>query len=140
MHAMRTGAGDRPKKLIRGVELLLFHPGPAAVPCGDCQKYVYRVDAAGRVTPERLQHAGQDWLRPTGVPPPCGKCPKRSPQQAHEHELSPKNRRTLELYFRVRATFGTCLTERMRRDALLASNLALVDCVVRRWERKGFSG
>lgn len=119
---------------------MLFHPGPAAVPCGDCQKYVHQVDAAGRVTPRRLSHAGEDWLRPEGVPPPCGRCPKRSPQEAHLFELSRKNRHTVELYFRVRATCGACLTERMRGDALLASNLALVDGVVRRWERSQGSG
>jgi hypothetical protein len=122
------------------MELLLFHPGPAAVPCEDCQKYVHRVDAAGRVLPQRHQHGGEDWLRPANVSPPCGKCPKRSPQEAPQHELSNKNRRTAELYFRVRATFGACLSERMRADALLAANLALVDCVVRRWASAGFSG
>src|SRR5437773_1206560 len=83
-----AGAGGRPKKLIRGVELLLFHAGPAAVACGECQKYVFQVDTAGQVTPRRLQHAGEDWLRPAGVPPPCGKCPKRSPQEAVLYELS----------------------------------------------------
>ena len=114
----------------------MFHPGAASVSCDDCQRYVYRVDEQGRVRPERLQHGGHDWLRPAGVPPPCGKCPKRSPQEAHLYELSPKNRRTLELYFRVRATRGACLTKRMRDDALLASNLALVEAVVRRWEKK----
>lgn len=126
------------------MELLLFHPGPAAVSCGDCQKYVYQVDAAGRVMPRRLQYAGADWLRPASVPPPCGKCPKRSPKEARLFEISSKNRRTVELYFRVRATGGGCLTEQMRGDALLAANLALVDCVVRRWERSvqgsGFRG
>lgn len=113
----------------------MFHPGPAAVPCGDCQKFVYQVDAAGRVTPRRLSHGGTDWLRPASVPPPCGKCPKRCPQEAHLYEISSRNRRTVELYFRVRATRGAYLTERMHGDALLASNLALVDGVVRRWER-----
>lgn len=75
--------------------------------------------------------SGEDQLRIAGSPP-CQCCPKKSPQQAHEYELSEKNMRTVNIYYQQRAAGN--LSPRQRHDATLAHNLALVDRIVRQHE------
>lgn len=111
----------------------MFHPGVAQIDCRDCQKYVYDFVTGKRKT---YAQGKRDRPRPASTPPPCHKCPKESPEKAHEHELSAKNWRTLALYQQVRASSGACLSDEMKRDALLMKNLATIDALFRRWERE----
>ena len=115
------------------MKLLLFHPGVAVIDCRDCQKFIYDFATGQRKT---YAQGTRDRLRPANTPPPCHKCPKQSPQQSHEHELSAKNWRTLSLYQQVRASRGACLTDAMKNDGLLMKNLATIDALFRRWERE----
>ena len=43
--------------------------------------------------------------------------------------------RTLEIYFQMRAIAGLPSADGMFADRLLCRNLAIVDTIVRRWER-----
>lgn len=63
-------------------------------------------------------------------PPPCWSCPKKSPEQAHEFELSKQGHEIYNLYRKVKATAGACLSEEQRKSAVLAERLALVDAIV----------
>lgn len=73
-------------------------------------------------------------------PPPCAfddkACPKGSPAEEAMHLLSAENRLTWQIYREVRATNGACLTDEMRRDALLMQNLSYLDELVRIHERR----
>lgn len=113
--------------------LLLFHPGVAKIDCGDCQKRLYDLETG---EPKTYRAGPNRELRYyEGQPPPCkqpgNSCPKGSPETAHEHELSDKNWRVLNLYRRGRVTGF----ENVTIDALLAENLAIVDELYRSWER-----
>lgn len=113
-----------------GLQLLIDHPEVAAVDCGDCQKWVYDPKTWKKVT-----RGGQPVLRP-GLPP-CHTCPKKSPQHARQLILTTANRKTVQIYFEVRATAGKCLTDREAKDVTLKRNLSLVDRIIRREEMQG---
>ncbi len=119
----------RRKKLLMGVNLLLFHPQLIERTCARCRTWMY--DDRHRV----VTRLGQPIRRPPGSPTPCWQCPKQSPDRATgcERDLE-RIQRTLRLYFDVRATAGRVLTEREAADPLLARNLSMVDMLVRRWE------
>lgn len=66
--------------------------------------------------------------------PPCGTCPKKSPEQARHYELNGRNKATLDLYYATRAMGGANLTDEQRRDSVLQSALAVIDRIVRPYE------
>jgi hypothetical protein len=63
-------------------------------------------------------------------PPPCWKCPKKSPEQAHQYELSKGNQELYNLYCKVKATSGSCLTAEQKASDWLSSRLALIEMIV----------
>ena len=67
---------------------------------------------------------------PRTGPPPCWSCPKKSPEQAHEFELSKQGLELYNLYRKVKATSGACLSEEQRSSVILAERLALIDTIV----------
>ena len=73
--------------------------------------------------------------RPWGAPTPCHTCPKQNPTLGRrlERELR-RVSHAVNRYFAVRASFGHCLSEAERRDAVTMRNLAIVDLVVRQLE------
>lgn len=118
------------------MRLLLFHPGPASIRCDDCKRYIYDLE-----TGERKTHPGPGGrelpdLRYPGMPLPCENCPKQSPAKEKEYRLSDRNWKTLELYEQVRASAGACLSEAERRDPILRRNLAIIDRIMRQYERR----
>lgn len=70
-------------------------------------------------------------MRPANVPTPCDRCPKQSPEKAHEHELSDKNWRAYAHYQQARAVG---LTDGERADPIVRRNFAAIDQVVRQHE------
>lgn len=66
-------------------------------------------------------------------------CPKESPDKAHEHELSDRNRKALDFYFSCRGMGWQNLSERMKHDAVLIRNNGLIDRIVRGAERNSAS-
>lgn len=90
-----------------------------------------------RGTGKRKRHANGtiDTLRPKQVPPPCSKCPKESPEKEQEHKLSERNRKLVRLFREVKATNGARLTEGMKRDQLLMTNLAIIGQLYETYER-----
>lgn len=73
--------------------------------------------------------------RPSGVPTPCHACPKKSPAQAREHELTAKNYQTYQTYLESQATCGVSLTAEQRRCGVLLRRLALIHRIVREVEQ-----
>lgn len=110
-----------------GVRLLLLHPQLAMVRCASCQQWLY--DDRHRL----VIRGGEAIRRPAGSSTPCWQCPKRSPREAQGYERDlDRISRTLDLYFRVRATSGRCLGDREAADPLLSRHLTIIDTLVRR--------
>lgn len=107
-----------------------LHPGAAAIDCEDCKQWIYDLEtgkrALVRVGPDRGERPQP---RPPGVPTPCGECPKKNPENAAQIKLTPKNRQTLDLWRRARATQFQCVPEHLRSDPILARNFAELDWV-----------
>jgi len=119
------------------VELLLFHPGAAALKCSDCERYLVdpekweiKTYKAGPKREDRPQ------VRPRGVPTPCSECPKGSPEREHEFRLTTKNLRTIRLYLETRACGTESLTPAERQDATLRRNFVTLDELFRRAEEQ----
>jgi hypothetical protein len=111
------------------VKLLLFHPHLLQRTCARCQQWLYDDQH------QFVMRAGQRVRRPPGSPTPCWTCPKQSPAHARRYERDlDKIGATVDLYFRVRATAGRCLSQREAADRLTARNLSIVDTIVRKWE------
>lgn len=111
--------------------LLMEHPQAAALPCSECQEFIYNIET-GKVA----MRGGQPQKRLPNQPTPCRTCPKESPARAKELELSERARQTVELYMRHRAMGGGFLTAAEAGDSLLQRNFALIDSVFRWWERR----
>lgn len=114
---------------MSGLWLLLTDPRLAARTCDECRAWVY-----DEKTRERVKRGGRDVARPKNVPTPCHQCPKQSPEQASQHELTAANHRTYETYLEVQATSGASLTGEQRRAGVLLRRLAIVHRVVREVE------
>lgn len=92
-------------------------------PCSECKQWVYGDNGEGPVyrLGKKVARVG---------PPPCWSCPKKSPEQAHEFELSKQGFELYNLYRKVKATSGACLTDEQRSSSILAGRLALIDTIV----------
>lgn len=110
--------------------LLLEHPQLAALPCEECQAWIYDIPSG-----EPKLRGGQKQRRSPSQPTPCGSCPKKSPENAREITLDAKNHRTLRLYLRNRALWGRALTEEEAADAIIQRNFGLLDLLLRKYER-----
>lgn len=113
------------------MKLQLFHPGVARIDCTDCQKRLYSLETGELVT----YKAGALGLKHYDVTEaPCQRgevCPKESPERAHLHLLSERNWRAVTAYRRGRAVGF----EHVLKDDLFAENMAIIDGLVRSWER-----
>lgn len=112
---------------------MLRHPEVANRSCELCHKWQFneRDGATGRKG-EIAQRNGHDL--PRIGKPPCKTCPKESPEKAHEHELSERNYRTLELFYASRAMSCANLTDAMKQDAIIQRNFSIIDRIVRTYE------
>lgn len=74
--------------------------------------------------------------RPPRSKPPCFKCPKcagfkeKSPEVGKTATLSSRNRKTLRIYYEVKATSGRTLTDEEARDPILRDNLARIEQIL----------
>lgn len=107
-----------------------MHPGAALIDCEDCKNFVYDLETGKRQTyrqgPDRKEVPQP---RLPGMPLQCGKCPKKSPENAKLVELTAKNWKTYRLWREARATHGRCLTPQMAADSIVRRNLAVLDSV-----------
>jgi len=111
------------------LQIALYHP---EIPtCENCKKWEYTKEwkIRERGDPKKPQ------LRAPPFVTPCETCPKKSHERAAETELSEKNIRAVEYFYRVRATFGRCLAERAVNDGVLMRNLGIIERIVSQWER-----
>ena len=108
----------------------MLHPQILNRSCANCKTWLYGDDH------QLILRFGLPVARPPGSPTPCWKCVKKSPQDARglERDL-PEIVAALELYSRVRATAGGCLSSAQQRDPLLARHMAIIDALVRQAER-----
>jgi len=94
-----------------------------------CQKFVTDLDSGtvskysvtNRETGEREQ---VDQPRPPGTLPPCQRCPKGSPEQAKEIELSERNWMALAFYEEEKS-IG--IRDEVKRDPIVRRNFAAID-------------
>ncbi len=116
------------------MELILFHPGAARVPCSECAKFVFNLETGEKETyrsgPERLE---LPVVRGPGQKTPCDSCPKESPEHAKEIELSPRNWRAWRHYREGRAV-GLC--DRERRDPLVRKHFAMLEALEEQHARR----
>jgi hypothetical protein len=92
------------------VRLRLSHPVVAARTCDFCLKWMFDPET-GQLVLNKC--TGEPLRRPVGVSPPCFSCPKcssasasRTPETGRESDLTPRNQRTLELYYENLAVPG----------------------------------
>lgn len=114
---------------MSGLTCLLRHPEVATRSCSDCKTWIY--DDKGEIQTTRGK---QKMRRPANSKTPCRTCPKKSPEQAHEYELSDKNRKAVDLYFAVRG--GAELRDDLKHDAILARNMGIIDRIMRQYEQE----
>lgn len=63
------------------------------------------------------------------TPPPCHACPKRSPDEAKQFELTDRNIKVYEMYLKSQATGGMCLGE-LAHDAEAQRDFAIIHQIV----------
>jgi len=78
-------------------------------------------------TGQKQTRGGRPIPRPAGTPTPCHQCPKGSPEEAKDRELSDKNARAWWYYRQARAPLG----QQLPADAIVHRNHAIIDQVVR---------
>ena len=83
-----------------------------------------------------VKHRGKDQRRPPNTKTPCRTCPKKSPDEAHQYELSPKNEKAVQFYFATRAMSGANLTDELKQDAIVQRNLSIIDRIIRQHEQE----
>lgn len=119
------------------------YPALARLPCKTCCLFHIEYDwSRHEGTAEiELDREGNHSRREEGDTPPCMEadgsrrmdkqvCPKGHPSEERHSVLSDRNRQAWELYKAVQATSGACLTDAMRRDALLMRNLGIIHRIV----------
>lgn len=108
---------------MTGLATLLRHPEVATRSCESCKLWQY--DDSGKIAERRGKP-----LKRIG-PTPCGQCPKKSPEQAHEYELSSRNLQAVEFYYLTRAMNGLNLSDELKRDAIVQRNISIIDRIVK---------
>lgn len=103
------------------MSLYLANPALHNRTCAECVLWMY-----DEKTGQKMIRAGQPLPRGKS-PTPCWQCPKGSPTEAHNHELSLKNRLAYGYFVQARAPLG----ERLPADAITHRVLGHVDRLVR---------
>lgn len=113
---------------------MVTNPELATRPCGECKKWVYLDSVEGQryEVDERggkiLTRGGKRVARGS-TPPPCHQCPKKSPEQARDYELTERNIRMYEMYLKSQATGGMCLGE-LAHDPMVQRDFAIIHNIV----------
>ena len=106
--------------------MLLRHPGVALIDCNDCQKRLYDLRSGKPKTYKSGPHREETYYWFEGKPkPPCTTdegCPKKSPREAHQFELSRRGWETFEAWKRYRAAPAA-----FEVDELAAAAFAVLD-------------
>lgn len=103
--------------------------------CKLCQKYLIDYDwgeSTGSGQPRTYQSGPTEYKpieRRADQPPPCAKCPKKSPEQEHEHVLTEANYQALAHYREVKAMGFRGISDEEATDAVVRRNFVLLDQV-----------
>jgi hypothetical protein len=121
---------------------MLASPEFDAFSCDDCEKWqTIPGTAQFYILNPRSRNAARR-PRPANTPTPCAKCPKcegfteKSSRIGRLVTLSDKNRRTIQVYYEVQATFGRCLSEVAANDAVLVQNMGIIAEAIAEFERE----
>lgn len=78
-----------------------MHPKVARIDCDDCRKHAYNLK-----TGKRLTYETEDGKLPVIRlgDPPCYLCPKKSPENGEKLQLSMRNKRFIDFYYRVHSS------------------------------------
>lgn len=68
-----------------------------------------------------MTRGGCKLARPKGTPTPCHLCPKKSPEEASNYELSVRNQKALEFYLRMKSN-PNLLRGRFKHDRIIQRN------------------
>jgi hypothetical protein len=93
-------------------------------------------DSGGKFTTKIITRGGQQIRRPEGTPTPCAMCPKKSPKEAHNYELTTRNIKAVQFYRITQAMHGRNIVGRMRRDTVMQRVLATIDVIMKQHERR----
>jgi len=115
---------------MNGLRMLLAHPEVATRSCEDCKKWVYNPDGS------RQQRGGKDVPRHPTVPTPCDSCPKKSPEEAHEYELSLKNMKAVQFHSISKACGFRNLTPELANDSIIQRNFTIIEGIEEHFERE----
>ena len=115
---------------------MMNHPGLAALPCSECQKFVYSIPSAEPQT-YQIEPDGEPIKveRPPDTSPPCDQCPKGSPEQEAQFTMSWENHLTVTLYRRFK-TGAMRLPARLENDPILADNFSMIEDVIENADRQ----
>jgi hypothetical protein len=104
---------------------MIYHPEVATRSCEDCKKWLYNSDGT------RSQRGGQDVLRVTPTPclTPAG-CPKKSPEEAKDYELSEKNRTCFQFYLRSKGIDFKNLEGELAQDQIIQRNFSIINSIL----------
>lgn len=108
--------------------MLLEHPEVATRPCERCMAFMY--DPNGK----QIKVNGEPMKRPAGTLPPCWDCPKKSPEHAHEFELSTANQRLLGYFLQARACGWN-----VPMDDLTRERFGVIDVILRAFEQQSLA-
>jgi len=115
---------------MNGLRMLMAHPEVATRSCDDCKKWLYNPDGT------RAKRGGKDVLRPKGSETPCHECPKKSPEEAHEYELSLKNMKAVQFHSVSKACGFRNLTPDMANDPIVQKNFTIIEGIEKHFDRE----
>lgn len=113
----------------------MSQPALHNLPCSECSKFIY--EATNGWAP--LMRNGKKVPRGRTLPP-CPTCPKKSPAESHEFELSRSNRQAVAHFLRHRAMNFQALTEAEKLDPIVQENFVIIDDEFRRHEKQAHFG
>lgn len=70
------------------------------------------------------------------IPPPCKVCPKESPENAWQHELTEKNVQAVMHWKQHRAMAFNGMADEEKTDPIIQRNFGIIDDEFRRHERQ----
>ena len=106
------------------------HPRLASLSCDDCKKYATKIPD-GEIETYEIDGRQEPVPRAPGVPTPCDKCPKGSPEEEHLHVLADQNYVMLAFHRQWKSArrngLNFALPEKLRNCPVLLENLTIVD-------------
>lgn len=113
-----------------GLRIIFFSPHLLRRTCQKCQTLQYKDDPTLPILSGELrcnQRTGEPWPRDFGIPTPCEKCPRVSPETFKDAEKTlDTTMQIVEMYNQVQATLGRCLDRDEVMNPWVAKRLGII--------------